>query len=181
MIADFATTTIAGGKVLLARNRGETLPEGCIVDRYGRPSTNPEDYYDGGALVSFGGYKGYAIGLLVEFLGRILGASDYFAETERGGPMFRRGASFRHAGMSILAIDPGTFGGDAVAAVRSGDFLNKVRASRPAEGVEQVMAPGDPERKTRLLREAQGILVADEVWKGITDLLADPKRRPDVP
>ena len=181
LIADFATTTIAGGKVLLARNRGETLPEGCIVDRYGRPSTNPEDYYDGGALVSFGGYKGYAIGLLVEFLGRILGASDDFAETERGGPMFRRGASFRHAGMSILAIDPGTFGGDMRAAVRSADFLNKVRASRPAEGVEQVMAPGDPERKTRRLREAQGIPVPNEVWKGITDLLADPTRRPDVP
>ncbi len=181
LIADFATTTIAGGKVLLARNRGETLPEDCIVDRHGAPSTNPDDYYDGGALVSFGGYKGYAIALLVEFLGRILGASDDFAETERGGPMFRRGASFRHSGMSIFAIDPSTFGGDTAAAAKSGEFLNKVRASRPAEGVEQVMAPGDPERKTRRAREAQGIPVSDEVWQGIIDLLEDPTRRPDVP
>ena len=181
LIADFATTTIAGGKVLLARNRGDTLPEGCVVDSHGRPSTNPEAYYDGGALVSFGGHKGYAIALLVEFLGRVLGASDDFARSERGGPMFRRGASFRHAGMSILAIDPGTFGGDTEVALRSAGFLNKVRTSRPAEGVEQVMAPGDPERETRRVREAQGIPVADEVWKAITELLEDPTRRPDVP
>ena len=181
LIADFATTTIAGGKVLLARNRGDTLPEGCVVDRYGRPSTDPEDYYGGGALVSFGGYKGYAIALLVELLSRVLGASDDFAESERGGPMFRRGASFRHAGMSIVALDPGTFGGEMGAAVKSAQFLSKVRESRPALGVERVMAPGDPERETRRVREAQGIPVADEVWKAITELLEDPTRRPDVP
>ena len=162
------------------RNRGDALPEGCIVDRNGAPSTDPNDYYDGGALVQFGGYKGYAVGLLVEFLGRILGASDDYADTERGGPMFRRGASFRRSGMSILAMDPGTFGGD-LAAVKSAGFLRKVRSSRAAEGFDQVMAPGDPERKTRQMREAEGVPVPDEVWDGITELLADPSRRPAVP
>ena len=57
------------------------------------------------------------------------------------------------------------------------EFLRKVRESRPAEGVERVMAPGDPEREDETqLREAQGIPVADEVWKAITELLEGSRR-----
>ena len=181
LIADFATTTIAGGKVLLARNKGDALPPGCVVDRDGTPSTNPDDYYDGGALVQFGGHKGYAISLLVEFMGRILGAADDYGDTDRGGPMFRRGASFRHVGMSIVAMDPRAFEGRTSAVEKSAKFLRKLRSAPPAIGVSEVMSPGDPERTSRIEREAAGIPIPDEVWDGIQALLASPSERPRVP
>jgi LDH2 family malate/lactate/ureidoglycolate dehydrogenase len=181
LIADFATTTVAGGKVLLAKNKGEELPPGCVVDSDGVPSTNPEDYYDGGALVQFGGHKGYAISLLVEFMGRILGPADDFVDTDRGGPMFRRGASFRHVGVSILAMDPRTFEGSASAAEKSARFLRKLRSAPTATAVSNVMSPGDQERTSRFERGAVGIPIPDEVWDGIQALLAYPSERPRVP
>ena len=49
MIVDFATTTVAGGKVMLALSKGQEVPPGCIVDSEGRPTTNPADLFAGGA------------------------------------------------------------------------------------------------------------------------------------
>ena len=40
--------------------------EGVIVDREGKATTDPNDFYDGGALAPFGGHKGYAIALFAE-------------------------------------------------------------------------------------------------------------------
>jgi uncharacterized oxidoreductase len=69
IIIDISTSAIAGGKVHVAYNKGTKVPEGCLVDRQGRPTTDPTDFMEGlGALLSFGGHKGYAIGLLCDIL-----------------------------------------------------------------------------------------------------------------
>ena len=85
MVMDFATTVGSGSKIMVARDRKERLPPGSIIDKHGNPSTDPEDFINGGAHLPFGGHKGYAIMLAVEFLGRILTGSDDYAEPHRGG------------------------------------------------------------------------------------------------
>ncbi|MBO0693903.1 MAG: Ldh family oxidoreductase, partial [Acidimicrobiaceae bacterium] len=66
-VYDAATTTVAEGKVLLARERGAELPPGWATDKEGRPTTSPAELYDGGALTPLGdgvaGHKGYGLGL----------------------------------------------------------------------------------------------------------------------
>ena len=59
-VLDFAASMVAGGKVAIAKANGLSLPEGCIVDEAGNPSTDPDDCIDGGALLPFGGVKGSA-------------------------------------------------------------------------------------------------------------------------
>ena len=68
ILVDMTTSVCAEGKVRVAHNKGEQLPEGRIIDHDGNPSTDPEDFVGTppGAILPFGGpvaYKGYCLGL----------------------------------------------------------------------------------------------------------------------
>jgi LDH2 family malate/lactate/ureidoglycolate dehydrogenase len=80
MIFDGSTSTIAEGKVRLARAKGVPLPPGCIIDRDGAPSTNPEDFYAGGAIVPLGGavagHKGYGLAMASALIGGLAMVGD---------------------------------------------------------------------------------------------------------
>lgn len=64
---DQSTTTVALGKITMAKAAGERIPEGWAVDAEGQPTTDPEAAL-GGSLVSMGGYKGWGFGLMAELL-----------------------------------------------------------------------------------------------------------------
>ena len=64
---DQSTTTVALGKITMAKAAGETIPEGWAVDRGGRPTTDPGAALEG-SLMSAGGYKGWGLGLMVEVM-----------------------------------------------------------------------------------------------------------------
>lgn len=64
---DQSTTTVALGKITMAKAAGEAIPEGWAVDAEGRPTTDPEAAL-AGSLVSMGGYKGWGFGLMAELL-----------------------------------------------------------------------------------------------------------------
>ncbi len=67
MHADFSTAAVALGKITMAKAAGEAIPLGWAVDRDGQPTTDPARALEG-SLVSAADYKGWALGLLVEFL-----------------------------------------------------------------------------------------------------------------
>ncbi len=67
MLFDQSTTTVALGKITMAKAAGEAIPEGWAVDADGKPTTNPEAALKG-SLVSMGGYKGWGFGLMAELL-----------------------------------------------------------------------------------------------------------------
>ena len=76
LLADFATSAVAEGKVRLAHRRGEKVPIGWLLDKGGKATDTPGDLYDGGAITTFGEYKGYALSLLIEVLGGVLSGSE---------------------------------------------------------------------------------------------------------
>ena len=76
VISDFATTMLANAKINIYRIKGQELPPGCIVDKDGRPSTDPNDFNAGGKSLVFGGYKGYAFSLLTCLLAGLNGGFD---------------------------------------------------------------------------------------------------------
>src|SRR6186713_1461289 len=66
---DMATSAVAVGKISLAAARGEKIPEGWIVDKDGKQTTDPKRFRPGGALLPLGGtegYKGSGLGAMVE-------------------------------------------------------------------------------------------------------------------
>jgi LDH2 family malate/lactate/ureidoglycolate dehydrogenase len=67
IVLDMATTVAAYGKVKTAAQRGETMPEGWMIDRQGRPLTDPKRASEG-LLLPIGGYKGYGLALVFGLL-----------------------------------------------------------------------------------------------------------------
>jgi LDH2 family malate/lactate/ureidoglycolate dehydrogenase len=72
LIVDFATGTVASGKIRDAAARGRPVPDGWLVDRTGSPTTDPHALDAGGAVPVFGGYKGLGVSIIVEVLAGML-------------------------------------------------------------------------------------------------------------
>ena len=134
---DQSTTTVALGKITMAKAAGEKIPEGWAVDADGKPTTDPEAAL-GGSLVSMGGYKGWGFGLMAEILaagmtGGVLSKDVKPLKAPEGAP--------HDLGQFYLLIDPGTspeFGArlSALAEAASADE----GARMPGQG----RAPSDP-------------------------------------
>ncbi|MCZ6677016.1 MAG: Ldh family oxidoreductase [Candidatus Poribacteria bacterium] len=164
MMFDFATAAVSGVKVINAQRRGERLPAGCIVDKDGVSSTDPNDFFAGGGHVPFGGHKGYALMMATEFLGRIFAGADAFADANHGGPIMR------HQGVTMVVFKADLFQPFATYASRADEMARRVRAIPPAPGFSEVLMPGDPEVRTRAIRRRDGIPIADDVWESITEV-----------
>ena len=160
---DVATAGVAEGKLRVARAKGLPVPAGNVVDREGRPSTDPQHFYDGGALLAFGGHKGSGIGLLVQLIGLGLAGLD---TSVYDGP---RGVN----GPFILAIDVTRFAPIDNFATLIDAQIETFLASQPVEGIEQVLLPGQQEMTTRSTRERDGIPVPDSTWSDLSRLAAD--------
>jgi LDH2 family malate/lactate/ureidoglycolate dehydrogenase len=159
---DVATAGIAEGKLRVARAKGLPVPEGNLVDREGRPTTDPHDFYAGGALLAFGGHKGSGFSLLAQFLGRGLAGLDPSAYD---GP---RGVN----GPVIIAIDVSRFADPASFRAQVEAQCAAVTACSPREGVVAVQLPGEPELSTREERMRDGVPVPDSTWQELRDLAA---------
>ncbi|MCZ6678805.1 MAG: Ldh family oxidoreductase [Candidatus Poribacteria bacterium] len=165
MVIDYATTTVAGSKVMTAKDRNIPLPAGSVVDKDGVPSTDPDAFIDGGALLPFGAHKGYALMLAVEFFGRILSGADGFSDEEkRGGP------TFRHSGVSLLVVKADLFQAATVYSKRAEELANRVRSVPPAPGFESVLIPGDLEARAEATRTRDGIPIPNPLWQRLTAL-----------
>lgn len=158
MLVDFATTAIAEGKVQVARAKGVPLPPGCLLDKEGNPTTNPEDLYAGGMLLPFGGHKGYGLAMVVELLGGAL------APGERYNADGRRGAAV------IIAVDAATFHPLADYEAAADYHLQRIKQVPPARGFAEVLLPGEPERRSKQERLREGIPVPEATWNAIAEV-----------
>lgn len=159
---DMATSGVAAGKLNVARARNTSIPLGWILDKDGRPSTDPNDFYNGGVMLPLGGpegHKGYALSFAVETFASVLPGLG-FGVDPRG----------RHNdGSFMLAIDSSAFSpGDFKADVAA--FVRYLKETPPADGVEEVLYPGEIEYRTSQRRRAEGIPIEDSTWGKITAL-----------
>jgi LDH2 family malate/lactate/ureidoglycolate dehydrogenase len=157
---DVATAGVAEGKLRVARARGLPVPAGNVVDRDGRPSVDPADFYAGGALLAFGGHKGSGFSLLAQFIGRGLAGMD---PSSYDGP---RGVN----GPFILAIDIARFSDPEHFRAEVEAQCAAVTDCLPAEGVDAVFLPGQPELMNRAVREREGVPVPETTWRELLDL-----------
>ncbi len=163
MVFDYATTAMANSKMNLYKMRNEELPAGTVIDKEGYPTTNPTAVQEGGYLLPFGGHKGYALMMAVEFLGQVLVGSDAVEDDGMGTP------SMVKQGVSIIAIRADVFRQDADFRRRADELVREARSVPPAPGFKEVMAPGDPESRAQAQRSAEGIPVPDKVWQLIVE------------
>ncbi len=153
IVVDFATSAVAEGKLRVARNRGQQVPEGLFLRTDGQPSTNPQDFYDGGVLLPAAGHKGYGLSLLVEALGGLL--------TGNGSPALPDFSGGN--GVLFLLLDVAAFRPFDDFAAESAQVSAQARAVPPAPGFGQVMLPGEPEQRSAEQRAA-GIPIDETTW-----------------
>ena len=159
VLIDLSTCAIASGKVTIAHNSGKMVPPGCIVDSEGRPSTNPADFVGPpeGALLPFGGHKGFALSLATDILaGAISGAGCSRPNGKRVGNSF-----------TATLLDPIVFRGQGPFDLDVNQLVDYVKSSKLAEGFNEILIPGEPELRERVKRERDGISVDDETWRQI--------------
>jgi uncharacterized oxidoreductase len=156
----------------VARSKGAPVPAGAIVDSDGEPSLDPADYYDGGAMLPLGGaiagHKGYGLALASALIGGLAMVDDEEAST--AGTASTPKSPGWLAGAFVIAIDPEWFGGAERYRTAVAGALAGLRRQPAAEGVAEVLIPGDPERRSRALREREGIPIPDPVWSDLLEV-----------
>jgi uncharacterized oxidoreductase len=174
LLLDFATSVVAEGKVLVASNGGKPLPEGALIGPDGLLSTDPATLYgplapagprnarEGkGAIRAFGDHKGSGIAFMCEILAGVLTGGG------TSGPIHPNTTRRRITnGMLSIYLDPAHFGTQHFVK-EARDYVDYVKASRPALGVSEVLVPGEVESRTRAERLANGVPLQVDTWKTI--------------
>ena len=166
ILLDFATSETAVGKVRVYQARSKSLPGEWLLDSEGRPSSNPQDYFDGGTILPLGGlstgHKGYALGKFVFLLGRMLG---------QDAPISFEGTGQSVGDSTIIVIDIGRLRpADAVA--EDVDWTIDYLKNTPLmPGVDEILYPGEVEQRTRRDRQVRGIEIEDATWARVREVI----------
>jgi hydroxycarboxylate dehydrogenase B len=163
IILDMATSVVAMGKVRVARNKGEEMKPGMLLDGEGKPTTDPGAMYGQprGALLTVGEHKGYALAFVCEMLaGALCGSGTMRPE--------RQGRNTATNGMLMIVIDPSRLVDRDWLREEIAAMTAYITASPPRNPEEPVLIPGDPERLTRAERIKNGVPVDDETWRELT-------------
>src|ERR1700719_317423 len=160
---DMATSAAAAGKIALSVARGTPVPPGWIIDRDGRPTTDPSQLRQGGALLPVGGsegYKGYGLSVMVEILCGLLTCLGFGVEP----PGRHNDGCF----MAVFKVD--AFRPLAQFKQDIGEFVQYLKATKPAEGSSGVYYPGEIEHMREEDRRANGIEIEDATWYKLRSL-----------
>jgi LDH2 family malate/lactate/ureidoglycolate dehydrogenase len=151
VVCDFAISTWPAGKVAVARANGDRLPPDVVVDKEGQPSTDPEAFYDGGALLPAAGAKGSGMGIIAELMGDAM-----------------LGEAVEYNWLMVL-VRADAFRPMTDYSTAAEGFMAEVRGSTPAPGFDKVIMPGERETGQARAAEQAGIVVGDGVWNGIVE------------
>ena len=165
LLLDFATAMAAEGKIRVARSKGEMLPDTWILDKDGVPSNDPEDLYEGGAMLPVGGlqggHKGYALSTMVAAFGGILG--------ELGCTDTRDGSKV--TGSSIIVIDIGALAPIDGVQERVENMVKYLKDTPPMSGSSGVFYPGEIEARNRQERQMTGVHIPQQTWDQVSRLI----------
>jgi len=160
---DMATSAAAAGKIALAVARNQPVPDGWIIGNDGKPTNDPRQLRQGGALLPVGGsegYKGYGLSVMVEILCGLLTGLGFGVE-----PTGRHNDGCFMAVFKVDAFRPlSQFKKDI------GEFAQYLKATKPAEGSSGVYYPGEIEHLREQDRRANGIEVEDATWYKLRSL-----------
>jgi LDH2 family malate/lactate/ureidoglycolate dehydrogenase len=162
---DIANTAVARGKIYLAKNRGEAIPESWALTADGAPTTDPAEGVLG-VILPMAGHKGYAISFLMDVLSGALTGSA--VGTGVHGPYEADRSS--GCGHLFLALDPDAFGDRAGYEARVGQLLDEVKSVPLAQGFDEVFYPGEVEDRAEAANLAAGGVVLAE--RSLADLRA---------
>ncbi len=160
IVVDMATTTVAYGKVTIARRAGKNLPAGWALDEEGRTLTDSERAAALRAITPLGGerdlgsHKGYGLAVMVEVLSSVLSGALLSGHVPATGEM----AEKTDIGHFFMALDPQAARGSRQAyGIDMDHLVALLRTTPPIDPAQPVLVPGDPENEAMAQRREKGI------------------------
>lgn len=170
VVLDIATSKVSGGKVRLAAKNKQKIPKDWIIDGDGKKTDDPNKLSMGGALLPFGEYKGYGLAVMIEILTSILMNAGILYNAKSGMKVFDAPTNIGHC---FIAINIKSF-------IPLGDFkekvdwmVNEIKNSPLAEGVKEILVPGEIEYKVEQKRKVEGIPISEQVLEDMQKLSED--------
>jgi len=162
IVLDMTTSVVAEGKIRIRRNRGEVVPEGWITDAKGDIATDPEAFYgsERGGILPFGGiagHKGYGLSIVVELLAGALSGAGCAGSGSRNGN-----------GVFLMVLDISRFVPMEQYCREVDEFVDFLKSSSLAPGVDEIFVPGEIEEKQRK-QNISSIDIDEKTWKQIVD------------
>lgn len=160
LVLDIATSVAPEGRIRALKAEGRPTPDGWLIDHTGRPTTNPADLYGPprGAILPFGGHKGFGLALLIDALAGGLSGAGCCTRADAPSEGCTDGVLF-------MAIQPDAFVPSETFAGQVQQLIAHVKSSPPMPGVSQVLVPGEQEARLRQRGEREGIWIDDELWE----------------
>jgi L-2-hydroxycarboxylate dehydrogenase (NAD+) len=153
LVLDMSTSSVTFGDLLVASREGKKLPESGALNATGQPTVDPEEAR-GGVFLPFGGHKGFGLGLVVQ----ILAGALVDAEVLKTG------------GILLMAIDPGIFLPVYEFKEHVASYLDFVKSSRKADGVREILIPGERGEQHKQSCLEYGISVDDDLLEQVKRL-----------
>lgn len=172
---DMATTTVAVGKLNIARRLGKAIPEGWAINADGAPETDGAAAYADRRLTPLGGdrdrggHKGYGLATMVEILCAVLTGAWSDGLGDDGRPKHTK----HNVGHFFLAIDPAKVRGDGEFEDDLDRMIDMLRATPPVDPSQPVLVAGDPEVASRKERLENGVPVAETLIEETRKVAAD--------
>ncbi|NQW20947.1 MAG: Ldh family oxidoreductase [Chloroflexi bacterium] len=162
-VLDMATSTVASGKVGLARRLGVPIPEGWAVTNEGKAITDPPDGENDtwslnplGNTREQGSHKGYGLAMMVDILCGVLSGGGFSSQLARGENM-----------SWVMAIDIARFRDVDDFKAMMDDMIGELHATPPMPGEDRVLVAGDPEADAMDDRLANGVPVENGQYAAI--------------
>ncbi len=162
MVLDIANTGVARGKIYLAKQKGQTIPEGWAINAAGAPTTDAAEAIDG-IILPMAEHKGYAIAVMMDMLSGVLTGSAF--GTDVAGPYQAERRS--GAGQMMIALNIEAFQPPAEFAERMERYIASLKSVPLAQGYDEVFFPGEIEARNDLRNRAEGLVLPDDT---ISDL-----------
>lgn len=161
VVLDFATSSIALGKVRVAMNKGVEAPVDTLIDHKGQATRDPRQIFQDprGAIIPFGLHKGWGLALVAEILGGVM----------TGGPNQSNGEKPKGLvnGLFSIVVDQSRLIAGSPYFDEVSALIDYVKASPAANPDEPVLVPGEPERIAMAERRANGLPIDDTTWREI--------------
>src|SRR5690242_8449538 len=169
LILDMATTVAAYGKVKVAAQQGKTMPEGWMIDREGRPLTDPTRA-DDGFLLPIGGYKGAALALM---FGLLAGTLNGAANGEDVVDFNKDDTTPTNTGQAICVVDIKAFGEPTQFKRQVDSVIRQLHGSALLPGFDRIRLPGEDRHRRLVERQQAGIPIPPELKTALDKMAAD--------
>jgi LDH2 family malate/lactate/ureidoglycolate dehydrogenase len=153
LVLDMAMSVAAGGKIRLASETGDPIPEEWAFDAAGNPTRNAQAALEG-TFRPMAGYKGYGLSLMVAILAALLPGAAFGRDV---GDMYREFTHAGDVGHFFQAIDIGRFGDRELFLQRVDAAIDLMHSAKKAAGVGQILVPGEREHLISVEQQAHGI------------------------